>query len=259
MPSFGPIRLGRSWLPWPISLVLVLAVHGGVLLRLRQAVPEVGPAVPAAILMDLAPEPAATPEPDQVQPSQPEITSQIADETRPPEPPPAEPAPPPDATPQIVPDVAPPARWAEVKLLKPGPPPRPAVPRPITKIAEAAAPPPRPATALPLAAPPGPAASPPSRQVLASWQGQLLAHLARFKRFPPDAQRRGEQGTVLMRVIMSNGGEVVSMTMAQGSGYADLDAEAQAWITRAEPLPAFPPEMTARRMDLVIPLRFTLR
>jgi hypothetical protein len=35
--------------------------------------------------------------------------------------------------------------------------------------------------------------------------------------------------------------------------------EAQAWITRAEPLPAFPPEITVQQMELLIPLRFTLQ
>jgi protein TonB len=87
----------------------------------------------------------------------------------------------------------------------------------------------------------------------------LLAHLARFKRFPPAAQRRGEQGVVLVHVRLSRVGAVLSMTLVRGSGYADLDAEAQAWLNRAEPLPAFPPEITAQQMEIMVPLRFTLR
>ncbi|WP_175106022.1 energy transducer TonB [Pararobbsia alpina] len=98
-----------------------------------------------------------------------------------------------------------------------------------------------------------------SRQALATWQGGLAAHLARFEQFPEQAQRRGEQGVVLMRVAVSRNGQVSSMSMARGSGYADLDAQAQAWIERAEPLPPFPPEITAQQMVLMIPLRFTLR
>jgi protein TonB len=32
-----------------------------------------------------------------------------------------------------------------------------------------------------------------------------------------------------------------------------------AMIARAEPLPAFPPKMTEARLDLTVPIRFSLR
>jgi protein TonB len=245
--------------------MLVLAVHGSVLLRLRQVAPAAGPAEPAAILMDLEPE-ASSPEPPPrapapIQPQPPEVTS-FATELRPAESLPSGPAPPEpqqlDSPPQQLPDIAPPLSRAEVSLRKPPTPRRPAITRPAAKPAEASMPPESTATATPSAPPAPPSLSPPG-QAVASWQSRLLAHLARFKRFPSEAQRRGEQGTVLMHVTMSSGGQVMSMTMTRGSGYADLDAEAQAWIGRAEPLPAFPPEITARQMELAIPLRFTLR
>jgi protein TonB len=73
------------------------------------------------------------------------------------------------------------------------------------------------------------------------------------------AQRRGEQGIVLMRLTMDHGGTVISMAMARGSGYQDLDQEAKAWIGRAQPLPAAPPELKAQTVEIVVPLRFTLR
>jgi len=111
----------------------------------------------------------------------------------------------------------------------------------------------------PQAAPPGPAVAAPPGEVQAPWEGRLLAHLARFKRFPPAAQRRGEQGVVLMRLTVGRDGSVRSMSMARGSGYADLDQEAQAWMVRAAPLPAFPPEITSQQMEILVPLRFMLR
>jgi len=92
-----------------------------------------------------------------------------------------------------------------------------------------------------------------------TWQGRLIAHLARYQRFPAQAQRHGEQGVVMMNVTLSRTGQVLSMAIATSSGHADLDAEAQAWITRAEPLPAFPPEIAVQQMALLIPLRFTLQ
>jgi periplasmic protein TonB len=62
-----------------------------------------------------------------------------------------------------------------------------------------------------------------------------------------------------MHLTISRSGSVLAMSMARGSGYADLDDEANAWLTRAQPLPAFPPEITAQQMDILVPLRFTLR
>jgi protein TonB len=108
-------------------------------------------------------------------------------------------------------------------------------------------------------APPGPSASASSHQAESTWEAQLVAHLARFKRFPPAAQRRGEQGVVTMRLTLGRGGAVLSMAIVRGSGYADLDGEAQAWMVRAQPLPPFPPEITAQQMEIVVPLHFTLR
>ncbi len=62
-----------------------------------------------------------------------------------------------------------------------------------------------------------------------------------------------------MHVTMTRSGNIVAMTIVRGSGYADLDEEAKAWMSRAQPLPAAPPEVTAQQPEIVVPLRFTLR
>jgi protein TonB len=62
-----------------------------------------------------------------------------------------------------------------------------------------------------------------------------------------------------MRLVLNRAGQVLSMAMAHSSGHADLDAEASTWIERAEPFPPFPPEFTASRLVLTVPLRFTLQ
>jgi protein TonB len=107
--------------------------------------------------------------------------------------------------------------------------------------------------------PPPPPAAPPSGAAVATWEGQLAAHLSHFKRFPPEAQRRGEQGVVLMRITLGRNGDVLAMSMARSSGFADLDDEAEAWIRRATPLPPIPPDIAGDHVNLVVPLRFTLR
>jgi periplasmic protein TonB len=200
-----------------------------------------------AIMMDMAPEPTAAPAAP---------TPPVA---QPPLPQPTAPQPPP----LPAPDRPPPLRQVAVPLPPPLPHPhrarpvmRPSLPvarplfRPVSP-AQAAATPARSVTPVPSAPPPG--------ETLAAWQAQLLAHLALFKRFPPGAQERGEQGVVEMRVTLDHAGHVSSMALVGSSGYPDLDAEASAWIARAAPLPAFPPEITASQVNLVIPLRFTLQ
>jgi protein TonB len=47
--------------------------------------------------------------------------------------------------------------------------------------------------------------------------------------------------------------------IARSSGYADLDDEVMAMIVRAQPLPPFPASMTQPRIDLTVPIRFSLR
>jgi protein TonB len=252
--SQGRLRHGQAWLRWGACLIVVVALHATMLLTLRRSVPAFGTAVPEAIMIDLAPEP---PTPAPVAPAD--------SKPPPPDTPPPDPTPqpveqpPPDPVPLQVPDSAPPVPQAEVTLPPPLPPrtqppkrPRPAVEKPQT-----VAPPtevPAPATPSPQAATAAPAA-----QAQATWEGALVAHLARFKRFPPAAQRRGEQGIVLMHVTMTRAGMVVAMTVVRKSGYADLDEEAKAWMSRAQPLPAAPPEVTAQQPEIVVPLRFTLR
>jgi protein TonB len=167
--------------------------------------------------------------------------------------------PPPEPLPLPIPDTLPPVPQAEVTLppplppkMRPPPRPRPAVAKPQTVAPPVEAP----ATSQPTPQAAAPAAA---SQAHATWEGALVAHLARFRRFPPAAQRRGEQGVVLMHVTMTRNGVVVSMTVVRGSGYADLDEEAKAWMSRAEPLPAAPPEVTAQQPEIVVPLRFTIR
>jgi protein TonB len=258
-------RLGQAWLRWGACLLLVMALHATILLTLRRSVPSFGTAVPEAIMIDLAPAPP-TPTPAPGQPDTPPPTPAPPD-TPPPDPvppdltPPIEQPPPPEPVPLPIPETAPVVPQAEVTLPPPPPPktrppprPRPAVAKPQTVAPPTEAP--APAKPTPQTAAPAPAGQ---AQAQATWEGALVAHLARFKRFPPAAQRRGEQGIVLMHVTMTRAGMVVAMTVVRGSGYADLDEEAKAWMSRAEPLPAAPPEVTAQQPEIVVPLRFTIR
>ncbi len=261
--SGGQVRRSGTWLRWAISLGIVLVVQGGALLLLSRPVRTTHPAPPPVIMMDLGAQPAPPPPPVRV----PSPTHTPAPAPRVHPAPKAEPrrlapkAPP--AQRPVIPDVPPSVSQPELPLPQPAQtPPAAATGHPTQTPPDATGHPTQtspdatghPARPEPQAAP----SAPPSGPVLMTWQSRLLAHLARYQRYPEEAQRRGEQGVVMMNVTLSRTGQVLSMSIATPSGHADLDAEAQAWITRAEPMPAFPPEITVQQMELLIPLRFTL-
>ena len=92
-----------------------------------------------------------------------------------------------------------------------------------------------------------------------SWQASLVRQIQRFKRYPAEAQSRNEQGVVLLGFTLDRNGQVLAHNIARSSGYADLDNEVMAMIMRAQPLPPFPANMTQPRIDLTVPIRFSLR
>ncbi len=86
-----------------------------------------------------------------------------------------------------------------------------------------------------------------------------MRQIQRYKRYPPGAQSRNEQGVVLLSFSLDRTGHVLAHSIAKSSGYADLDNEVMAMIMRAEPLPPFPETMPQPRLDLTVPIRFSLR
>jgi len=95
--------------------------------------------------------------------------------------------------------------------------------------------------------------------VAASWQTELFKKLQSAKRYPSEAQERGQEGTVLLGFTIEHDGRVLAHHIARTSGYAALDAEAMSMIERAQPLPPFPSSMTQDQLDLTVPIRFSLR
>jgi len=98
-----------------------------------------------------------------------------------------------------------------------------------------------------------------SPRVEPSWQTSLVKHLQQYKRYPSDAQSRGEEGVVLLSFSVDRSGHVLTRQVVRSSGYPELDAEVIAMIQRAEPLPPFPASMSQPRLELTVPIRFSLR
>src|SRR5262249_5229308 len=92
-----------------------------------------------------------------------------------------------------------------------------------------------------------------------SWQTALVRHLQQYKRYPSDAQSRGEEGVVQLSFTVDRTGHVLSREIVRSSGHRQLDSEVMSMIERAQPLPPFPASMPQTKLDLTVPIRFSLQ
>ena len=261
----------RDAIRWTGSFALVLAAHAALIglafAWVRVDAPASPP--PAAVMIELAPLPAAPIATPADAPLAPELKEAVPE---PSEPPPVELK---QATIDVpLADPPPPVKvpLAEVVLPPPEPPPPVALKPPDKpKIVERPKPPqPKPSAmaAAPQAAPaqtertaaPAPGATPdPPSAALPTWKGLLLKHLERHKRYPLGAQRARQEGTTYVRFIMSRDGRVLSARIEQASGVAALDQEGLDLLTRAQPLPPFPPDQPGERLELIVPIQFYMK
>lgn len=91
-----------------------------------------------------------------------------------------------------------------------------------------------------------------------SWNSRIVAHLQRHKRYPTDAQARGETGVARLSFTIDRSGHVLSSRVSS-SGVAALDRETAELIMRAQPLPPAPPELAGARFSFSVPIRYSMR
>jgi len=263
-------------LRWGTSATVILAAHAA-LIALGMAWytqrPPPGVTIPT-IMVDMAPATASpAPTPMDIAPG-PDM--QAADAS-----PPSEQAKPEavqeqfEATPpQLKPDVeAPPEQKPDptppkpepAKIVPELPKPVPDKPKPVRKEARkpTEAPPAPRTTAAPRAERQAPAASAisagASAAAVASYNQMVAAHLQRFKQYPPAAKAAGQQGTSRLSFSLSRSGQVLSSRLGGSSGHAALDAETLAMVRRAQPFPAFPPDLKQASMSFSVPIQFSVR
>ncbi|MFT8309185.1 TonB family protein [Acetobacter malorum] len=244
---------------WGVSLLVVLVVTGGVVgavLRLPAAadVPVSEPP-PAAIAIDLAPEPVSTPAPVSDVPPGPQQTLSTPDPAQ--EDPPKVSAPPSPAPNPPVPVPKPEKLHKVVKKSKPAPVLKKPVPDKTPPADQTTAPPAAEVPpALNQAAPASGVSSSHASQSPATWQGALLARLERYKRYPAEAMADHQEGVPMLHFSMDRHGHVLSARIQRGSGHTLLDKEALALVRRAEPLPSPPDSVAGDQVVLTVPIEF---
>ncbi|MFC5694429.1 energy transducer TonB [Pseudomonas sp. GCM10022186] len=236
----------RKLSQWGVSLVVVLGLHVGLGLwalywRPQAALIELPP---AAMVVELEPLPAPAPKP------------------APPPPPQVEPEP--EPLPKLVEAPKPKIAIAPKPKPKPRPPkpkppePKPEKPRETESVKESvAAPTAAPSDAKPAAQQQATSSAPSDAKP--TWQSKLLAHLARYKRYPEDARRRGFEGINRLRFVVDGEGKVISYSLVGKSGSASLDRATLEMIRRAQPLPPPPPELLNNgSLEVVAPFVYSL-
>jgi TonB family protein len=96
-----------------------------------------------------------------------------------------------------------------------------------------------------------------AQRVRVTWQKKLMAHLERFKRYPPTGVPRSariEVGFTLDRV-----GHVVSAEIRQGSGDPAFDQAALAMLRRADPVPPPPPLVADDGLNFTLPVVYRVK
>ena len=93
----------------------------------------------------------------------------------------------------------------------------------------------------------------------ASWQSQVLSHLARYKRYPGDARQRKRAGAAWVRFRLDRDGKLLSSELLTSSGTVLLDREALQVLQRAQPLPAPPASVLHQgTVSVTLPVSFKL-
>jgi protein TonB len=271
----------RTALRWTMSAVIIVAVHAGLIaagIAWYRDHPPAGSTTPA-IMVDMSPASAApqsstqdvAPGPEMQQseemaqpPPEEPMQQAVVEEQIPPTPlmekpeveaPPEqkpEPTPPPPEPAKVVPE---PPKTKPVPL---PPKPKPVRAEVKKKPSEtpyaprtSAAPRAERQAAVAAAATAGAAAA----AALPSYRDRLNAHLQRYK----EPSSTGKQGVVTLTFTVSRSGQVLGSHISGSSGAPELDAATLALIRRAQPLPAFPPEMTQASLSFTVPIRYVTR
>ncbi len=78
------------------------------------------------------------------------------------------------------------------------------------------------------------------------------------KRYPEQARQRGDEGVVRIYFVVDREGNILEYRILESSGIALLDREVEALLDRAQPLPAMPDDLRRNRIELTVPIEFSL-
>jgi protein TonB len=93
-----------------------------------------------------------------------------------------------------------------------------------------------------------------SRSYAAKVRSWLYAH----KTYPRRSRMRREEGMVRVRFVLDRRGQLLEGEVIGRSGFAALDEEGQAMLSRASPYPAAPQDIPGSRIEFTVPIEWRL-
>lgn len=87
---------------------------------------------------------------------------------------------------------------------------------------------------------------------------RLYRHLLKYKRTPPDAVARRQEGTVHVTMVIARNGTVLDATIATSSGFPLLDQAILQMVHSASPVPPLPPEVPGDTAKVGLRFTFTI-
>lgn len=91
-----------------------------------------------------------------------------------------------------------------------------------------------------------------------SYLAEVLARIARHKRYPREARHDGVTGVVTVTFTITANGTVLTQQVSGSSGDHRLDRAALDMLLRASPLPPIPRDMGVASLELTLPVEFSL-
>ncbi|EAI1303475.1 TPA: energy transducer TonB [Campylobacter coli] len=100
-----------------------------------------------------------------------------------------------------------------------------------------------------------------AKEQIKSYQALLMAHLAKFKKYPQEAIMQKQEGVVRIRVSIDESGNVLSKELKKSCPYAVLNDEVLSLFKRASPLPKPPKEMLKddEKISFVMPIDYNIK
>jgi|GEM_PF-6482862 len=91
------------------------------------------------------------------------------------------------------------------------------------------------------------------------WLALLRKEIQKNKRYPYKAQRRKQQGTVLLKLVVRANGSLVKTLLIHSSGHKTLDRDALKLIDKIFPFKAFDKNSLGDILEIDIPINYILK
>jgi periplasmic protein TonB len=96
-----------------------------------------------------------------------------------------------------------------------------------------------------------------AQRVRATWQRELMAHLDKHKRYPPERAQKSAE--ILVSFVLDRMGHVLSTSVVKGSGDPAFDEAALTMLKRSDPVPQPPPLVADEGLSFTLPVIFRVK